>query len=70
MTIGAIIKQYREVHDMTQAALASKSGLTQALISKAEQTPGYLPKVTNLSKFAKGMDMSVDELVREIERTK
>lgn len=70
MTIGKIVKEYRQRNGLAQWQFGEKAGLRQGVISKAEQTPGYSPTVDNLIKFAKGLDMTVEELIREMERYK
>ena len=60
--LGLRLKDKRKGLGLTQAELARQSGLEQALISKMEQGK-HQPRFTTLSKVAKGLNLSVTELL-------
>lgn len=68
MTLGDIIKKYREEHDMSMDAFATKSGLSKAYISILEKNQHpktgkpVIPSVTSMQSAANGMNMDVNDL--------
>jgi len=60
--LGLRLKRKRKGLGLTQTELAGQSGLEQALISKMEQGR-HQPRFTTLSKVAKGLNLSVTELL-------
>ena len=66
MTLGQIIKRYREEHGMSQDAIAKRSGLSKAYISILErninpasgEAPGLTPKTIN--QIAKAINSDFD----------
>ena len=60
--LGLRLRDIRKGLGYTQAELAKKSGLEQALISKMEQGR-HQPRFTTLSKYARGLKLSVAELL-------
>lgn len=68
MTLGDVIKKYREEHSMSMEAFATKSGLSKAYISILEKnqhpTTGkpIVPSVKSMQSAANGMNMDVNDL--------
>lgn len=73
MTLGQIIKQYREEHGMSQDAIAKRSGLSKAYISILErninpasgEAPGLTPKTIN--QIAKAINSDFDTVFSELD---
>ena len=59
---GAVIKELREKHHMTQAELAEKLCVSDKTISKWETAKGY-PDISLLEPIAKVFGVSVAELI-------
>ena len=59
---GAVIKELREKHHMTQVELAEKLNVSDKTISKWETAKGY-PDISLLEPLAKVFDVSVTELI-------
>lgn len=68
MTLGEVIKKYREENDLSMDAFAAKSGLSKAYISILEKNQHpktgkpVVPSVTSMQNAANGMNMDVNEL--------
>lgn len=70
MTLGDLIRQYREEHGLSQRQFAQICGLSNGYISLLEL--GYnrrtgkpvSPMLTQFHKLAKGMGMTIDDLIR------
>ncbi|QIB68566.1 helix-turn-helix transcriptional regulator [Aminipila butyrica] len=62
MTIGSKIKFYRNRLRLTQKELAKQTGLSENAIQKYEQG-ARIPKMSNLKKISKALDISVDTLI-------
>ena len=68
MTLGDVIKKYREEHSMSMDAFAAKSGLSKAYISILEKNQHpktgkpIVPSVTSMQSAANGMNIDVNEL--------
>ncbi len=68
MTLGDVIKKYREEHEMSMEAFALKSGLSKAYISILEKNQHpktgkpVVPSVKSMQNAANGMNMDVNEL--------
>jgi len=70
MTLGDLIRQYREEHGLSQRQFAQICGLSNGYISLLEL--GYnrrtgkpvSPMLTQFHKLAKGMGMTIDDLLR------
>lgn len=59
---GAVIKELREKHHLTQAELADKLNVSGKTISKWETAKGY-PDITLLEPIAKVFGVSITELI-------
>ena len=59
---GAVIKELREKHKLTQAELADKLNVSDKTISKWETGKGY-PDITLLEPIAEAFGVSVTELI-------
>ncbi|MGN0243482.1 MAG: helix-turn-helix domain-containing protein [Lachnospiraceae bacterium] len=59
---GAVIKELRERHKMTQLQLAEKLGVSDKTVSKWETAKGY-PDITLLEPIADAFSVSVTELI-------
>ena len=59
---GAVIKELREKHNLTQAELAEKLNVSDKTISKWETAKGY-PDISLLEPIAKVFGISVTELI-------
>jgi transcriptional regulator with XRE-family HTH domain len=69
MTLGEIIKEYREKNKMTMQDFANRSGLSKALISMLEKNrrPGsekpLVPTIETYKKVAKAVGLSIGDLI-------
>lgn len=59
---GAVIRELREKHKMTQAQLAEKIGVSDKTVSKWETAKGY-PDITLLEPIADAFSISITELI-------
>lgn len=72
MTIGEIIRDYRQKQQISQRRFAIRCGLSNAYISmlerdKQDETGGFLPTIPTLKNIASAMDMSLDTLFRMLD---
>lgn len=73
MTLGDIIKKYREEHNMSMNDFAQKSKLSKGYISMLEnnKNPGnkkaIAPSLETFSNVAKAVGMSFEQLLAEID---
>lgn len=61
--LGQIIREKREVLGLTQIEVAQKAGLDRnyiGMVERGERNPSYL----SLMKIAKGLNMTVDQLIK------
>lgn len=61
--LGQIIREKREALGLTQIEVAEKAGLDRnyiGMVERGERNPSYL----SLVKIAKGLNMTVDELIK------
>ncbi len=61
--LGQIIREKREALGLTQIEVAEKAGLDRnyiGMVERGERNPSYL----SLIKIAKGLNMTVDELIK------
>ena len=61
--LGQIIRNKREQKNLTQIELASKAGVDRnyiGMLERGERNPSFL----SLQKVAKGVDISVEELIK------
>jgi transcriptional regulator with XRE-family HTH domain len=63
-TIGDKIKQLRNKQGLTQDELARKSDLPYTTLTKIETNVITKPSIQTVTKIAKGLDISIDELVK------
>ena len=62
--LGSIIRDQRTSQNLTQIELASKAGVDRnyiGMLERGERNPSYL----SLLKIAKGLCITVDELIRQ-----
>ena len=68
-TLGLIIKNYRELNNLTMQDFANKSGLSKGYISMLEKNKHprnnkeIVPSITTFNKVAIAMGISLDQLV-------
>jgi len=60
---GRLIQRARVLLDITQAELAERAGITVRTLYRAER--GFPARHSSLEKIANGLNMSLDELLRE-----
>jgi transcriptional regulator with XRE-family HTH domain len=63
-TIGDKIKQLRNKQGLTQDKLARKSDLPYTTLTKIETNVITKPSVQTITKIAKGLNISIDELIK------
>lgn len=63
-TIGDKIKQLRNKQGLTQDELARKSDLPYTTLTKIETNVITKPSIQTVMKIAKGLGISVDDLMR------
>lgn len=63
-TIGDKIKQLRNKQGLTQDELARKSDLPYTTLTKIETNVITKPSIQTVTKIAKGLDISIDELIK------
>jgi len=63
-TIGDKIKQHRNKQGLTQDELARKSDLPYTTLTKIETNVITKPSIQTVMKIAKGLGISVDELMK------
>ena len=74
MTVGDIVKQYRESHQMSMDEFSKKSGLSKGYISMLENKVNprnnkvIVPTLTTLQKIARCMNIDVDDLLAALDR--
>ena len=63
-TIGDKIKLLRNKQGLTQDELARKSDLPYTTLTKIETNVITKPSIQTVTKIAKGLDISIDELIK------
>jgi len=63
-TIGDNIKKYRNKLGISQDVLSKKANLAFHTIAKIEAGATPDPRIENLKKIAKGLNVSVDDLIK------
>ena len=63
-TIGKNIKKYREKLGISQDKLSKLAGITLHTITKIESGATPDPRIETLKKIAKGLNVSVDDLIK------
>jgi len=63
-TIGDKIKQLRNKRGLTQDELARKSDLPYTTLTKIETNVIIRPTIQTVMKIAKGLGISIDDLIR------
>lgn len=75
MELNELIKLYREMHDYTMQEFADRCGLSKGYISMLEKGVSprngnkITPSIETIAKIAKGMNMTTDELVTQLNDT-
>ena len=73
MTIGDLIREYRESHNLSQRDFAKKSGLSNGYISMLEKGEDprtgkpVQPKIDSLFSIARTMHMSLQDLAEKVD---
>ena len=63
-TIGENIKKYRAKHGLTQDDLVKKANVKYSTLTKIEGGVVKKPSVQIMAKIAKGLDVSIDDLMK------
>ena len=63
-TIGAKIKAWRAIKDLTQDELAKKADLPYPTLVKIESDAVQNPSIDTVTKIAAGLGISVDDLIK------
>ncbi len=63
-TIAKNIKKYRAKIGISQDKLSKFAGITLHTITKIESVATPDPRIETMAKIAKGLDVSIDDLVR------
>ena len=73
MTLGEIIKEYRNLHCISQRQFAKLSGLSNSYISQLEQNQNsknglpIAPSLVAIKQTADAMDMPLDDLLHQMD---
>ncbi len=62
MSLGAVIRKYRKIRNMTQEEMAGRLGVTAPAVNKWENENSY-PDITLLAPIARLLDISLDTLL-------
>ena len=62
--LSANIKELRKKHQLSQEQLAQKAGITYSTLIKIESGSNKNPTLETLTKLAKGLNISVDDLIK------
>jgi len=68
-SLGEVLKQHREQRRMTQEFVAEAVGVSRQAVSKWENGTSD-PSTSNLIAIAKLFDLSAEELLHEVQRSK
>ena len=63
-TIGAKIKAWRSIKDLTQDELAKKADLPYPTLVKIESDAVQNPSIDTVTKIAAGLGITLDELIK------
>lgn len=63
-TIGAKIKAWRAIKDLTQDELAKKADLPYPTLVKIESDAVQNPSIETVVKIAGGLDITLDDLIK------
>jgi transcriptional regulator with XRE-family HTH domain len=63
-TIGAKIKAWRAIKDLTQDKLAKKADLSYPTLVKIESDVVQNPSIDTVTKIAGGLGIGVDDLIK------
>ncbi len=63
-TIGAKIKAWRAIKDLTQDELAKKADLPYPTLVKIESDAVQNPSIDTVVKIAAGLGISIDDLIK------
>ena len=64
INIGENIKKYRNKQGLSQEDFAKKSGVKYTTLTKIESNVIKKPSVIIMSKLAKALDVSIEELIK------
>ena len=67
MTVGRLIKSYREKANLTQKELGEKLGVTESYISQYERGK-RVPKPDTLTRIAEALGVSIETLASDLEK--
>jgi len=73
MFLGEVIKKYREEHNLSLRAFASKCGLSYTYISMLERNVDYrtgkpiAPTLDSVKYISKAMDIPIDDLLKRLD---
>lgn len=73
MELGAFIREYRDLHDMSMQEFAARCDLSKGYISMIEKgkhpqsTRSLVPSFNTLKKLASGMQMPIDTLLASLD---
>ena len=71
MTLGEMVKEYREKNNLSLRAFASKCGMSHSYIAMIENEENsktgepIIPTITTINKIAKGMGRTIDSVIAE-----
>lgn len=68
MTTGELIRKHRKENKITQKKLGEMTGLAEITIRGYESNQ-YKPKIENIKKIAKALEIPVGSLMEELEAT-
>ena len=73
MTLGELIKQYRDEHSISMDLFAQKTGLSKSYISMLERNKDprgneIAPSIETIFKVSKGINMSFDDVFRVLDQ--
>lgn len=66
-TIGQKIKNWRKIKALTQDALAKKADVPYTTLAKIESDVVKNPSISTVSKIAKALELSIDQVINEYE---
>lgn len=65
-TIGDKLKQIRKEKNLTQDALARKAEIPYTTLTKIETNVITKPTIQTVMKLAKGLEITIDELIKQM----
>ena len=64
LTIGAKVKKWRKIKEMTQDELSKKADIPYPTLVKIESGAVNNPSIETMMKIANGMGVTLDELIK------